>query len=91
MAAQAFMKYHSDDPKDFEEICKRGFELEEKLQTAAHKLRAFESKGEEQIVYANAADYADLWAKNADQEFNVFFICKGNQGEGWGTCNTHAA
>ena len=66
----------------------RELKLEEKLQAASHKLRAFESKGEEQRVFADAADYADNWAKNADQEFNVFFICKGNQGEGWGTCNT---
>ena len=61
-AAEAFTKwYNSGSMEDLESLCKQGWELEEKLQDAARKQRAFESKGEEQGLWMNAADYADNW------------------------------
>ena len=73
-AAKSFMQwYHGNDPNDFEDMCREGFELEEKLQAAANKQRALESKGEEQMVFVDAADYADNWVKGGEDEFNVFY------------------
>ena len=89
-AAQAFSKWaNGNDPADLEALCQEGFALEEKLQEAANKQRAFESKGEDQVRFVNAADYADNWVSNeAGDQFNVYYICRCDQGAGWGNCNT---
>ena len=70
-------------------MCREGFALEEKLREAASRERAFESRGEDQRKFVNAADYADGWVDDgAGSQFNVYYICRSDQGAGWPNCNT---
>ena len=84
-AAEAFTKWiNGDNPENLEKLCHEGFALEERLREAASKQRAFENKGEEQVRFVNAADYADGWVDDgAGNQFNVYYICQSDQGAGW--------
>ena len=39
--------------------------------------RAFESKGDEQRKFCEAADYSDQWFSSKRGTFNVYYVCKG--------------
>ena len=65
-------------------MAKKGAELEDALQRAAHTQIAFADKGLEKQRFVNAADYSDEWAEG----FRAWYICRANQGEGWGSFNT---
>ena len=84
-AAVAVSKWaNSENEGSFEEIAQIGAELEDKLWEAVIKQRAFEGRGTEQQRFVDAADYSDAWAPDV----KVWYICRCNQGAGWGCCNT---
>ena len=69
----AFMGWvNGTDVGTFEEMAKRGSDLEDELMAAATRQIAFADKGDLQATFVNAADYSDEWAK----DFRVWYICQ---------------
>ena len=87
LALQACKKYQkwltaSPDAED----ATKGMAVDEMLDEAMNKWRAFESKGKDQRKWCNAADYTDCWFNTGMTSFSTFFLC--DAGPTWDRCNT---
>ena len=46
------------------------------LTQACESFRAFSSRGSEQRMFCNVADYADTWTENAKGSFTAYYVCR---------------
>ena len=49
------------------------------LTQACESFRAFSSRGSEQRMFCNVADYADTWTENAKGSFTAYYVCRAGQ------------